>query len=545
MRPLLELAVAAMELQPDVCVVFAGNNWNPWVGLSWTEARQVAAILAETGNWVEVKALIEQKIRRQSGIFVDVLGELAERWQVPFVLVVPEFNLLDWQEDIRDVPFLDRAATETWLVERRRTEDALAANDYAGASDAAQRMMVLDGGTMPHGLKAAAASKLRAGAHQEARRMFEQARDMEEMFPIPSAPRCSSMTQDRLRTLGLSRGFHVVDLPARFAESVPDGIPGRALFLDYCHLTAEGLRLVAASVAERVVPLVAGPQLSWRYYLQCGTQPSPETDAAAHLLAANHNFCWGQSIDVVEHHCRAAACVPTIHADIRNFVELVVKRTPYPVSSAFAGLLRRKDVQLSHYLNPASVHPRSREPLLDAIGRSMEEKCPGMMGAIARLRMEEAITCQPADLLDGYHEERSYGDFSRPPDTAIHRSYKLWSQFTFVARKPHDIIIVMAYRTPCCDLPADAAEVALNDCLVRLAPTSTRWRTERIEVSKDVIRPGVNTMRVRWPLPAVSWAERASRVLPEIDRYIAGATSRLWPVCGEIARATVVLSSGS
>ncbi len=543
MMPLLELTFAAMELQPDVCVVFAGNNWNPWYGISWTEARQVAAILAETASWAEIKTLIERKARRRAATFVDVLGELAERWQVPFILVVPEFNLLDWQEAIRDVPFLDRAATETWLVERRRMEDALAADDCAVAFDAAQQMMVLDGGTMPHGVRTAAVAKLQAGAREEARRLFEQARDTEEMFPIPSAPRCSAVTQDCLRILGPSRGLHVVDLPARFAEWVPDSIPGRDMFLDYCHLTAEGLRILAASVAERAAPLLAGPQLSWHNYLPCGAQPSPECDAAAHLLAANHNFCWGQSMGIVEHHCRAAASVPTIHADIRDFIQFVTKKTPYAISNAFAGLLRRNHVPLARYLNPVSVQPRSRERLIDAIGRSMAEKCPGMMGTIAALRMEQAITCQPADLLDGYHEESSYADFTLPSDTAIHRSYKLSSQFTFVVRKPHDIIIVMAYRTPCCDSPTDTAEIALNDCVVRVAASSTRWQTERIEVSKDAIRPGLNTMRVQWPLPAVSWKERANHMCQEIDRDFTRATKSLWPVFGEIARATVVLSS--
>jgi hypothetical protein len=541
MMPLLDLTIAAMQLQPDLCVVFAGNNWNPWYGISWNETRQVAAILAETGSWAEVKALIEQRARRQATTFVNILGELAERRQVQFVLVVPEFNLLDWQEAIRDVPFLDRAATETWLMERRRMEDALAADDYVVAGDAARHMIVLDAGTMPHGLRTAALSKLRAGASQEARRLLEQARDAEEMFPIPSAPRCSAVTQDCLRTLGLSRGFQVIDLPARFAESVPDGIPGRSMFMDYCHLTAEGLRILAASVAERVAPLIAGSRLSWQDCLQFRTQPSPESDAAAHLLAANHNFCWGQSMDVVEHHCRAAASVPAIHADIHDFVNFFGKKTPYAVSTAFAGLLRRTHVPLARYLNPVSIQPRSRERLVDAIVRSMEAKCPGMMDAVARLRMEEAITRQPANLLDGYHEERSYADFTQPSDAAIHRSYKLSSQFTFVVTKPRGIIIAMAYRTPCCDSPADTAEVILNDCVVHLAPSSARWRTERIEVSNDVIRPGVNTMRVRWPLPPVNWAERASRLCPEIDRDVAG-TSSLWPVCGEIARATVVLA---
>jgi hypothetical protein len=63
-----------------------------------------------------------------------------------------EFNLLGWRVAIRDAPFLDGAATETWLRQRLRMENAPAANDWPVASDAACRMMSLDGGAMPQGL---------------------------------------------------------------------------------------------------------------------------------------------------------------------------------------------------------------------------------------------------------------------------------------------------------------------------------------------------------------------------------------------------------
>jgi len=246
----------------------------------------------------------------------------------------------------------------------------------------------------------------------------------------------------------------------------------------------------------------------------------------------------------VAHHCRASASVSAIHADIRHFVELSVKRTPYAISTACWELLRRNHVPLARSLNPMSADPRSKVGLIDAIGVAMEERCPGTTRWIASLRTEDAITSQPTELLDGYHEERSYADFMPPSDRAFHRSYKSSSLFTFVVREPADLAIVIVYRTPSGRSPVDVVEVSLNDRVVRPAPPSTRWRSERIDVAKETVCPGVNTMRVRWPLPAARWKERARRLCHQIDRLADEAATDVWPVCGEIASATVALRVG-
>lgn len=85
-------------------------------------------------------------------------------------------------------------------------------------------------------------------------------------------PRCSWAVQDGLRQLAGQHRVAVIDLPRVLGEWVNGAFPDRRLFMDYCHLTAEGLRVAMAAIAEALLrPDVA---VSWREIL--GRVSSPQ-----------------------------------------------------------------------------------------------------------------------------------------------------------------------------------------------------------------------------------------------------------------------------
>jgi hypothetical protein len=91
-----ELAIAALQLQPDITVLFAGNNWNRFKPLP-AELPEIDEALLKEGI-AGVKRIREIQIERNSRRLVHDIATAYESSGVPFLWIIPEFNLGDWQD---------------------------------------------------------------------------------------------------------------------------------------------------------------------------------------------------------------------------------------------------------------------------------------------------------------------------------------------------------------------------------------------------------------------------------------------------------------
>ncbi len=257
-RPLLlHLAEASLALRPAAWVVFAGNNWNPYLDLDADQRQDIAARLAEPGGWSKIRAAVEDICRAQVRAFVGHLAALSNAHGIPVVMVVPEFNLLDWRHEYgASIPMLGGADAARWHDLRQAAEDATARQAWQAAADLAARMLALDEGGAPATYEILARCRLASGDDREARALLEQARDASLSVPVRRSPRCFGVVQDALRREAAAHGLACVDLPSRFREYLGGGLPGSRVFHDYCHLTAEGIRVAAAHITAALMPLL-------------------------------------------------------------------------------------------------------------------------------------------------------------------------------------------------------------------------------------------------------------------------------------------------
>ena len=260
---LVATAEAALQLAPDVIVVFAGNNWNlletPRMSPFFPEeeARRGYAAALEVGGllgpaqaaWSALAGAARRALARLAGLGPRL------------VVVVPEVNLLDWPAR-QPAPWLPGEGTAAW-------HRALAAGD-------AEATLRLDGGSTPTGFALLGRRLMAAGDTARAEVALRAAADSDRYASMAclSAPRAGPSVQALLRS---AAGAEVVDLPAIF-RAATGALPGRRLFLDYCHLTPEGVWLAAAAIAG---------QLGWG---QPGARAvlSPEAAVAACVGAAAH-----------------------------------------------------------------------------------------------------------------------------------------------------------------------------------------------------------------------------------------------------------------
>ena len=147
-----------------------------------------------------------------------------------------------------------------------------------------------------HDAAAGAAGESHAGpgAHLEAARDAAISEIDATHYPLLAslaAPQADSAARGVLAAAAHRHGFATVDLREVFCRAIGSPLPGRRLFLDYCHLTAEGMHLAMAAVAHTLLRQAGAPaaERGWPE-LAAGLPPPwsgapPSTAAAAEATA--------------------------------------------------------------------------------------------------------------------------------------------------------------------------------------------------------------------------------------------------------------------
>lgn len=528
-RDLEALLASALALRPEAFVVFAGNNWGwaPSVLREGSERNLAAAVLRGEGA-PGFRAWREENLASQVASAVRYgLAPLAKRLGV--VLVVPEFNLADWTLDGEaDAPWLTDGGNERWLFLLGAAREALAGGRLEDAEALAREMVEIDGGSAASGLTLLADCALRRGRLAEARAFRERARDSHSWDCTPHVPKPLAVIQEAFRK-GASEadGIALVDLPRIFGESFPDALPDRRLFLDYCHLTALGIRMAMAAVAERLLPRLGGRSASREELQERAGRPDAATEAEAHFAAAIHNAHWGQPYEVVRYHCgQALAASGGIAEAMACFLDLQTRRAPVWVCESFERLSSPDLRSLRRYYNARHHGKLFDAVLLDAIADGLEEAgVPGRERLEALRRDERGLAAgRPVDFLDEYYRS-SYADRSGLWwSSFFYRAYHPVSRFPLVCRSAEEpAALELTWRTPAGGEGDAEGAVSVNGSTVAVLRLSPRWTTQRVALDPDILREGLNTIEIRWPLALGSGAaglERAARDVEQGRPYL-------------------------
>ena len=289
---LRNLAAASLQLDPDILLIFAGNNWPiglpPYPGASVARF-QAASEALRRGGPAGLMELSDSWTLALSRHVVDVIGELARIEGVEVIWVVPEVNLADWPRH-RPVTWLEGDGVRRWYGLLNRTSRSLAAGGFDDAAEAADAMIALDGGTCATSIDLLARCDVARGRLEDARRVSGGRCTRETGTACCFCRRRRRRYRTRFREGARRWNSALVDLPDVFAKCYPDELPGRRLFLDYCHLTLDGMHLAMAAAASRVLDLQ--PQETARIgiaQLLRSVPPveiPPAVDAAARFFAA-------------------------------------------------------------------------------------------------------------------------------------------------------------------------------------------------------------------------------------------------------------------
>lgn len=492
---------SAQLLEPDALVVFAGNNWRgtPLANRSAEECAVDGALLVRDRGLGELLARQRQALETVAAKTVRQLAGTAEDLGIPLVLVIPELNLADWQscpEGTLDVPVMSDGDTRAWVRACRDARAALEARRPEDAVEPAREAVALDGGVSAASLALLARAEQALGCGEAAALTLRRSRDLtigalDGTRPVPGVYACVA---EVMRRVGREEGARVVDLPLIFRERAGGSVPGRTLFLDYCHLGAEAIRVAMAAVASALASPATPPDPG--AFLDAAPSPTPEQEAWAHLLAGIHNAHWGQPAELCAWHIgRAVECHPPLRQTALPLVYDSFRRgSPPALLAAFDELVRHPAAAVyllgyGHNLRTDVVSEQRLTESILAVDASLGAASPDPDFRVGDVNAIDLLHPHWSELTDG----------NRWFHRAFSAAYQPESAFSFQADGPRPLLVHLTCRIPGA-LEEGEVEVELNGAVLATLPAGGDWSSTGAAASPSMVRAGENRLVIRWPL---------------------------------------------
>jgi hypothetical protein len=552
---LKNLINSAPAIEPDALVIFAGNNWYSAHILDAIDFETAGEILRRENNWAAVRGYAEGVVRRQVSLFAEYLGKLSKEWSVPIVFIIPDYNLVDWEvSQSWQNPLITSDLEEDRARIKANAEDAMAAGDYKLAAALGNELIRIDEEASPTGYEILAQCDLIRGNFVGARHYREKAIDTGFTAPI-MAPRCFSIMQEALRSSGASCGLLIVDMPQIFQECLSSELPGRRYFLDFCHMTAEGIWIAMASAAEKILPLLGVSSFtrselrSYEYPVDC------KVIARAHLKAALINAYLGQGYEIIHHHCsEALRRDPEVYSLLRLIIECHLRRAhDMNLISRMNEYSREPAVTLNR-MNPTIAYNAANHlspQLIHAVTNVLSESHPDIADEINELLVKEyCVTERGTDLLS-----RSYIDvvgthleFLWEDRYAFFKSYQAETRFRLICEKAEAIDVRITGRVPIEDVLAKEVRLSVNGKIIQVFNADSKWRTWNFMIPADLLRRGINSLVICWPKPVVERKRRVEEVANALEAIPLGGQIndmyKIYKVYGEVYECKAFLNKG-
>ena len=514
------------SLDPDVLVVFAGNNWSTasWDVPHTDYPHDLPEILRSEGYPGVREALVRRFVLPRVEALLCELVRLRDRRGVRLVFVLPEFNLRGWSAlgagvaEI-DVPMLPGQNLVRWYTAKSRALRALADADWAVVRRAATEMAELDGGLSPvpgHLLGRALEAQ---GDTPGARRAYERSRDSVHGLPVKHLPRMSRLLQDTVRAFCRDHGVDCVDLSRLLESCDTPELPDPRHFLDYCHLSRSGIDLAMGEVARLITGAVEAPKLA---------ADDPWVDAVGLLMAAAYNAFSDQPPESVTQYLRRAVDTDPRIRELMITMAGLLDRPGGPLWSGtgFADLIREPNAAV----------------VLERLGdyRPDRSRLWSLRRAMAQLLGPDALPsprpAAAAELLDIATTTLGFGAVPNfTPSRCYLQANTMGTRITAVLAQPRDRVLRLIHRRR--EGEPGSVLVRVNGTQMASFASAPRWSTTELLVPASALRAGLNLIDVVWPGPAVTWE---TRIAQDADALARGEHPYVLPVFGELFSARLL-----
>jgi hypothetical protein len=310
-RECLSLLHAGMTLNPDVVIVFCGNNEARWLLPLLHSKDQPHVPSGFSARWAflsndpeNIFETLHNAYRENLENCVAETVRIIRSFDKPVIFVIPPFNYGDWTPPEIAPSALTGTDCIKWFQDVTAAERYLRCGELTKAEVLFRQMIDLDSSQCQrtlHGL----AEAIRMSRPDEAIRLYEQALGAGLGPFVQAIPSLPSFGVSILQNLCELFEIPIVNLPEIFCKKSENGIAGREFFLDYCHLSSKGHHILVEELSRMVLTkkwlkLTTDGKDSCLENLPF-TPPSPHEEALASLCAAIHSYQNGQSHQLVKY----------------------------------------------------------------------------------------------------------------------------------------------------------------------------------------------------------------------------------------------------
>lgn len=283
MEVCLGVMKSAVTLDPDYFVLYCANNEGKTL-LDNFENGQLNAPTPSASRWSFLTGPLEEfgpsmvaALATHCANQLSRAKRIADHFDVPLLYILPESNSVDWAPQEHNAFAL---TGQQALHEGRPTSE--------GRLDAAQACQ----------LQLWQAGK--AVGHSDPPRalnLFDAARESGVGAFVNAVPQTVSTVAEALRGVCRSEGIELLDMPALFRNAPAGGWPDRSRFIDYCHLSLEGLHEVSTACAQRVLHMAGVTEADGATWERIDTSAREAFLGA--MVGAIHNYHYGQPREIV------------------------------------------------------------------------------------------------------------------------------------------------------------------------------------------------------------------------------------------------------
>ena len=538
---------SSIELSPDMWVIFAGNNWSlletPEFSPGFTSLinRQQIGRLILQNSYDELADQVVKKRLNKIGRTLEKINLLAKEFKIEPILVIPEVNLADW-ESRQPIPDFPDPVINQWYQVYENCLKFIETSEWDKLLESSFKMWEMDQGTCSTTYRLISIAHMNLGNLEKAKAAARAEIDsiMLPFMGFLNAPQITSYDQEVLRRAASFYGFKLIDVPNLIAEKYPGKLPDRELFLDYCHFTIDGIRLVIQEI-EKQIYLLLNLNSDENSPGDVSPEISKEEEALAQFGAAIHTAHRLVGVSgknkMIDYWCRKAYHTsPGISKTMLDFVEARASNIPAVLTAA-----QQRNLHSPYRLLHSHGWKYSGNLDIDiilAIQEVLKHDYPETEEWINQsLLRSHSVEDHSYDLIDTGNYlwnplVQAYADLLKPywaGTSAVFRA--IWPRTDFV-------LISTANRDLDANLVAKVSSLRSSNDL-RISVNSKEIGTPQINnsfhpinfcIPGEVLQSGVNKLTIDWP----PLSRTNHNLSTKAERLLLGEEVELVPVFGEI-----------
>ncbi len=489
-------------LEPDLIVIFAGNNWKKSIyPLDKEESEEIVKKSKEEKRFEKIYSLYQNMYTKKINQFFNNIRIIVKEIRTIFIL--PEYNLKDWGISEDDsIPTWCQQEDKEWYELVEELELAKKTKRLFKIKEISQKLISLNP-TCSLGFVEYANCIYKEGNVNEARKYFEKALNC-GIFQPYSPPSCPEIIREEIKKNSVLYGIEVIDLRIIFNEYLNGDIPGNELFLDYCHLNFEGLRIAMFSLAEKILNRIS-------YKVELDFKLLDEVVSRGYFLSAIHcAHTEGKSEEYLLTLCdKAIESSQHIILYMLQYLEMVNQKLRFVFCKQNQFFCRSQLLKTYPLLYQPDRQETMDIELVRAIVTALKKKEIDVEEKITQLRIEQFSAQDEAiDLLESYYSENTYtyghkrrGAYFKRSDRSFVSVIKRNTSFWIIANAEETLVLEFSVRVPQINYKTERLLlIYLNEKLIKQVRVGGNWQSERIAISNSLLRSdSVNKLELKWP----------------------------------------------